>query len=262
MTTAETPVETPGDQPPQQRIVCDELGIKFRRKRKRSTTVRDAFLRRRDGAEPEDEFWPLRHISFSVGHAEGLGVVGSNGQGKSTLLRLVAGVLLPDEGSARVDGGVAPLIELTGGFVGQLTGRDNVYLTAGLHGMPREEIDRRFDDIVDFAGPQVRAAIDTQFRHYSSGMKVRLGFSVMTSVDEPVVLIDEVLAVGDRAFKVKCNERMDELLGNDRTVFLVSHSENALRRFCTRGIYLRGGRLVADGPIDEILEQYKEDMAR
>jgi ABC-2 type transport system ATP-binding protein len=253
-------VAPPGTRPP--RIVCEGLGVRFRRGRKHSTRLRDALLRRGDGSQADDHFWPLRDVSFTVGHGEGLGVVGANGQGKSTLLKLVAGVLIPDEGFARVDGGVAPMIEVTGGFVGALTGRENVYLTAGLHGMPREEIDRRFDEIVDFAGQQVRDAIDTQFRHYSSGMRVRLGFSVITSLDEPVVLIDEVLAVGDRAFRAKCNQRMEELLGADRTVFLVSHSEAALKRFCNRGIYLRDGRLVADGPIDDVLEQYGEDVAQ
>ena len=153
-----------------------------------------------------------------------------------------------------MNGGVAPLIELTGGFSNDLTGRDNVYLTAGLHGLSKDEVDDRFDSIVDFAG--VRDFIDTPFRHYSSGMKVRLGFSVVTTLDEPIILVDEVLAVGDKAFREQCYGRMEDLLAQGRTLFLVSHSESDLRRFCTRGLYLRSGELVVDGTIDEALEAY------
>ena len=146
---------------------------------------------------------------------------------------------------------MAPLIEVTGGFVGDLTARDNIWLTAGLHGLSKREIAARFDEIVDFA--EVGDFLDTPFRHFSSGMKVRLGFSVITTLDEPIVLVDEVLAVGDRAFREKCYQRMDELLSGGRTLFLVSHNEGDLRRFCTRGLYLRGGSLVADGPLEEAL---------
>jgi ABC-2 type transport system ATP-binding protein len=239
-------------------IEAEGLGISFRRNRRRNRRLRDLAAgrgnRRRKG-----EFWALRDVSFQVGEGEAVGLVGGNGQGKSTLLKLIAGVLLPDEGRLRVHGGVAPLIEVTGGFVGDLTARDNIWLTAGLHGLSRREIARRFDDIVDFA--EVGDFLDTPFRHFSSGMKVRLGFSVITTLDEPIVLVDEVLAVGDRAFREKCYQRMEELLSGGRTLFLVSHNERDLRRFCTRGLYLRAGSLVADGPVETALEQYREDGA-
>ena len=156
-------------------------------------------------------------------------------------------------------GGVAPLIEVTGGFVGDLTARDNIWLTAGLHGLSKREIARRFDEIVDFA--EVGDFLDTPFRHFSSGMKVRLGFSVITTLDEPIVLVDEVLAVGDRAFREKCYERMNDMLSGGRTLFLVSHNETDLRRFCTRGLYLRAGSLVTDGPLEDALEAYRDDTA-
>jgi ABC-2 type transport system ATP-binding protein len=169
-------------------------------------------------------------------------------------------VLLPDEGTVAVRGGVAPLIELTGGFVGDLTARDNIWLTAGLHGLSKEEIEERFDDIVAFA--EIGDFLDTPFRHFSSGMQVRLGFSVVTTLDEPVVLVDEVLAVGDKRFKEKCYARMEELVGGGRTLFLVSHNERDLRRFCTRGLYLNGGVLKEDGPVEDVLAAYEADQDR
>lgn len=154
------------------------------------------------------------------------------------------------------------MIELTGGFKGDLTARENIYLTAGIHGLTREQIDERFEGIVDFAGPQVRAGLDAPFRHFSSGMKVRLGFSVITTLDEPIVLVDEVLAVGDRMFRDQCYARMEGLLAEDKTLFLVSHNEADLRRFCTRGLYLRNGSLAGDGPMEEVMEQYIQDTER
>ncbi|NUO90462.1 MAG: ABC transporter ATP-binding protein [Terrabacter sp.] len=236
-------------------IAVDGLGIEFFRSRRRKLSLREMVLRRQNTA-PKETFWALKDVSFSVGPGEAVGLVGSNGGGKSTLLKTIAGVLLPDEGSVRVNGGVAPLIELTGGFLGELSARENVMLTAGLHGLSKQEIAERFDDIVEFAGPQVKAGLDMPFRHFSSGMQVRLGFALITTLDEPIVLVDEVLAVGDKDFREKCYGRMEDLLSQGRTLFLVSHSEPDLRRFCTRGLFLKSGRLVADGPMDDILEQY------
>ena len=216
-------------------IDADGLGIWFHANRRRRMKIRDMVLRRNIPV-PKGQFWALRDVSFSVGEGEAVGLVGANGGGKSTLLKLIAGVLIPDEGTVRVDGGVAPLIEVTGGFVGDLTARDNIMLTAGLHGLSRREIDAKFDEIVEFS--EVGEFLDMPFRHFSSGMKVRLGFSVVTSLQEPIVLVDEVLAVGDRAFREKCYRRMEDMLSGGRTLFLVSHNESDLRRFCTRGLYL------------------------
>lgn len=236
-------------------ISVQGLGVEFLRARKRRMQLREILFNGRTGAA-KDTFWALRDVSFDVGRGEAVGLIGGNGSGKSTLLKMIAGVLLPDEGTVAVNGGVAPLIELTGGFVGELTARDNIYLMAGLHGVPKKVVDERFDAIVDFAGPQVREGLDMAFRHFSSGMKVRLGFSVITTLDEPIVLVDEVLAVGDKDFREKCYGRMEQLLEEGRTLFLVSHSEHDLRRFCTRGLYLRRGELRADASVDEALERY------
>lgn len=241
-------------------IEVEDLGVEFYRSRRRNLSLREMVLRGKSTA-PTQTFWALRGISFAVRKGEAVGLVGANGTGKSTLLKTIAKVLIPDEGRAEVHEGVAPLIELTGGFLGELTARENIYLTGGLHGLSTEEVDERFDAVVDFAGPQVRAGLEMPFRHFSSGMQVRLGFALVTTLDEPIILVDEVLAVGDQAFREKCYGRMESLLANGRTLFLVSHSEHDLRRFCTRGIYLRDGRLAHDGSMQDALRAYGEDAS-
>ena len=239
-------------------IRVDDAGIRFRRNRRARRSFKDLFAGRKRRTRP-GEFWALRHVSFAVHSGEAIGVVGRNGQGKSTLLKLVAEVILPDEGRVQVAEGVAPLIEITGGFVDDLSVRDNVFLTAGLHGMTRAEISDRFDEIIDFA--EIRDFLDTPYKHLSSGMKVRIAFSVISRLEEPIILVDEVLAVGDKGFREKCYRRIEELLAGGRTLFFVSHNENDLRRFCTRGLYLDAGSLVLDGPIGDVLERYNADYA-
>lgn len=245
MTATESPI-----------IIASGLGVRFRRNRGARRSFKD-LLSGGSRRRTPSEFWALRDVSFSVTRGEAIGVVGRNGQGKSTLLKLVAGVLFPDEGRVTVHGGVAPLIEITGGFVGDLTVRDNLNLTAGLHGLSRGEIAERFDDIIDFAGAS--DVLDTPYKHLSSGMQVRVAFSLISQLDEPVLLVDEVLAVGDKAFREKCYRRIDALLAEGKTLFLVSHNERDLRRFCSRGLYLDRGVLRLDGPIDEVLKRYNED---
>lgn len=237
-------------------IVATDLGVRFRRNRGGRRSFKDLFSGKSRRSRP-DEFWALRGVNFSIAPGEAIGVVGRNGQGKSTLLKLVAGVLLPDTGSVSVHGGVAPLIEITGGFVGDLTVRENVNLTAGLHGLTPRQIAERFDDIIEFA--EIADFLDTPYKHLSSGMKVRIAFAVVSQLDEPVMLVDEVLAVGDKSFKNKCYKRIDELLASGKTLFLVSHSERDLKRFCTRGLYLKKGEVALDAPIDEVLSAYNRD---
>ncbi|GAA5211565.1 ABC transporter ATP-binding protein [Microbacterium kyungheense] len=237
-------------------IEVKDLGVRFRRNRRGRRSIKDLFSDSTRRSKP-GEFWALRDVTFDVRPGESIGVVGRNGQGKSTLLKLVAGVLLADEGTVSVNGGVAPLIEITGGFVGDLTVRENVRLTAGLHGMSKAEVARRFDGIIDFA--ELEDFVDTPYKHLSNGMKVRLAFSVVSQLEEPILLVDEVLAVGDKAFREKCYTRIDELLADGRTLFFVSHSERDLRRFCTRGLYLDKHRLAMDAPIGEVLDRYNAD---
>ena len=237
-------------------IQVSSAGIRFRRNRRQKRSFKDLFSSRLRRSRP-GEFWALRNVSFSVSPGEAIGVVGRNGQGKSTLLKLVAEVMIADEGRVDVNAGVAPLIEITGGFVDDLSVRDNVYLTAGLHGMKRHEIAARFDEIIAFA--EIGDFLDTPYKHLSSGMRVRIAFAVISRLEEPVLLVDEVLAVGDKAFREKCYKRIEELLAGGRTLFFVSHNERDLKRFCTRGLYLDKGALVLDGPITDVIDQYNAD---
>src|SRR3954453_13139674 len=226
-------------------ISVRDAGVHFSRGR-RHRSFRD-FVIKGDRGLRTGEFWALSDVSFDVRAGEAIGVVGRNGQGKSTLLKLIAGVMLPDRGEVSVTAGVAPLIEITGGFVSDLTVRDNIALTAGLHGMTRAVIAERFAEMVEFA--EIGDFLDTPYKHLSSGMKVRIAFAVVSRLEEPIMLVDEVLAVGDKGFREKCYTRIEELLAGGRTLFFVSHNERDLLRFCQRGLSLDKGALVLDAPI-------------
>ena len=237
------------------------LGVKFSKSRKKRSKVREVAMRRNKAAASyqSNDFWPLRDVTFDIQSGEAVGVIGRNGTGKSTLLKLIAGVLIPDEGSVVCHGRVAPLLELSAGFSGDITGRDNVHLVGALHGLSKSELRQKFDAIVDFAG--VQDFIDMPVRHYSSGMKVRLGFAVLTQLPHPVLLVDEALAVGDKDFKKKCYDTITRMLAEGRTLVFVSHSEKDLTRFCKRGLFLDAGKLVVDGPIDDALVAYRGEEA-
>jgi ABC-2 type transport system ATP-binding protein len=234
-------------------IAVSNLGIKFALNRRRRLELKNLFIQGLSATGGGD-YWALRNLSFTVAEGESVGIVGPNGCGKSTLLRLIAGVMLPDEGEIEVNGGVGAMIELSAGFVGDLTARENVYLISSLHGFSREQTDEQFDEIMRWAG--VARFVDTQVMHFSSGMRARLAFSIVTRMEEPILLVDEVLAVGDRRFRRKCGIVIDRMLGEGRTMLLVSHNENDLRRWCTRGIYLRRDQPIVEGPIEDILEMY------
>jgi ABC-2 type transport system ATP-binding protein len=241
-------------------IEAKGLGVKFAVNRRRKRSLREMFIHgtRRDPNAAGEAFWPLRDVSFEVARGDCVGIVGKNGTGKSTLLKMIAGVLIPDEGSVTVRGKVAPLLELRAGFNDQLTGRENLYLVGSLHGMTEKEIDAAFEGIVEFAEIDQKF-IDTPVRHYSSGMKVRLGFSLIAQLRHPIMLVDEVLAVGDKAFRKKCYEAIEQMLSNNRTMVLVSHNENDLKRFCNRGLYIKDGTLALDADITEALGAYNAD---
>ncbi|MFC4337197.1 ABC transporter ATP-binding protein [Salininema proteolyticum] len=239
-------------------IQARDLGIFFPKGSKKKGRLKDLLVRRsKHDNTPGQDFWPLRHVNFDIFPGESVGIIGSNGTGKSTLLRLITGVLIPDEGYVRREGRVAPLIALSAGFSGDLTGRENVNLVGSMHGMSRKEIRDKFDDIVDFA--ELEDFIDTPVKHYSSGMKVRLGFALITQLPHPILLVDEALAVGDRAFKEKCRVVIQSLLDEGRTLVFVSHSPGDLRRYCKRGIYLSKGEVITDGTVDEALKSYDAD---
>ena len=203
-----------------------------------------------------EAFYALRDVTFSIGHGETYGVIGRNGSGKSTVLKLIAGVTAPSEGEVRVNGSVSPLIELGAGFHPDLSGRENIDLNAIILGMSRKDIRERFDEIVEFA--ELRDFIDTPVKRYSSGMYMRLGFSVAIHSNPEILLVDEVLAVGDVAFQEKCLAKMDEFKQRGITIVFVSHSMDLVRKFCERVLLLEGGRLIGDGAPEEITERYLE----
>lgn len=192
----------------------------------------------------------LRGVSFSINAGETVALLGHNGSGKSTSLKLLSGVMQPTSGVIRAQGRMAPLLELGAGFHPDLTGRENIFLNGGILGIPRSEIRKRFDDIVEFA--EVEEFIDTPIKFYSSGMIVRLGFAVAVNVDPEILLIDEVLAVGDSEFQVKSMERMRRFQSDGATIVFVTHSRAQAAEFCGRGLLLEHGRLVFDGPIADV----------
>jgi ABC-type polysaccharide/polyol phosphate transport system ATPase subunit len=206
------------------------------------------------------DFWALKDVSFVVGQGERIGVIGANGAGKSTLLKILSRVTSPSRGRIELRGKVASLLEVGTGFHPDLSGRENVYLSGAILGMPREEIRRKFDQIVEFSG--VDKFIDTPVKHYSSGMYVRLAFSVSAWLDPDILILDEVLAVGDQGFQKKCEIRMRELTKEGRTVLFVSHSMAAINQMCQKALYLENGRLVSYGSVLDATDEYEQDVAK
>lgn len=206
----------------------------------------------------EREFWALKDVSFKVRRGEALGIIGHNGSGKSTTLKLLSGILKPTKGNIKVNGRLSALIEVAAGFHPDLTGRENIYLNGTILGMRRAEIDRKFDEIVDFSG--LEEFIDTPVKRYSSGMYARLGFSVAAYVDPDILLVDEVLSVGDMNFQKRCLEKMHEKIRSDVAVIFVSHNLTAVSNLCTRGLLLNKGSLLFDGSCASVLEAYVETM--
>ena len=203
---------------------------------------------------PKRHFWAARGVDLQVAQGERVAVLGRNGAGKTTLLSLVAGVTAPDEGHVVVRGRIAPLLAVGVGFSMELTGRENVFINAAVLGLPAGDIDRRYDEIVEFAG--LEAFMDTPVNTYSSGMFIRLGFAVAVHARPEVLLVDEVLSVGDASFQAKCNARMQELADEGTTVLAVSHNLAGLRALCTRGVVVDGGRVVADLTFEEAALRY------
>jgi ABC-type polysaccharide/polyol phosphate transport system ATPase subunit len=203
-------------------------------------------------------FWALRDVTFSIEKGETLGIIGHNGSGKSTILKLIAGVMAPSEGSVRVFGSVSPLIELGAGFHPDLTGRENIYLNASILGLTNAQIRYRLNDIIEFS--ELREFIDTPIKRYSSGMYLRLALSVAVHSSPEVLLVDEALAVGDAAFREKCVARMAELKASGVTVVLVSHNLALIQDFCDRALLLQGGHIQMTGPPGEVIQEYTHSL--
>ena len=206
------------------------------------------------GDASDDVIWALQDISFEIKSGETVGIIGANGAGKSTLLKILSRITRPSSGTARVNGRVASLLEVGTGFHPELTGRENVYLNGAILGMSRREIDAKFDDIVDFS--DIGKFIDTPVKRYSSGMGLRLAFSVAAHLEPEILMVDEVLAVGDLRFQKRCLNKMDEVAKDGRTVLYVAHNMPAISRLCQRAILLSGGRIIQDGPVHDVIREY------
>ncbi len=235
-------------------IIVDDVSKHFLKRKTHS--LKEAFVTwAKRKPVRADRFVALDGVSFTVPEGEAVAVLGLNGSGKSTTLKLVSGVLEPDEGHVYTRGRVAGLIEVGAGFHPELSGRENVYLNAAILGMNRQQIEARFDDIIAFS--EIGDHIDQEVKHYSSGMFMRLAFSVAIHVDLDILLVDEVLSVGDAPFRAKCEKKIAELTAEGVTMLVVSHSLGMVQKLCTRGIVLHKGKKVFDGPIDEAVARIK-----
>jgi len=237
-------------------ITVRNLGKEYRLGAQMHDTLRDQItsLLRGGRKRERQQFWALKEVNFDVEQGDVVGIIGRNGAGKSTLLKILSQITEPTEGEIRIRGRIASLLEVGTGFHPELSGRENTYLNGAILGMSRAEITRKFDEIAAFA--EMDTFLDTPVKHYSSGMTTRLAFAVAAHLDPEILIIDEVLAVGDAAFQKKCLGRMGEIARGGRTVLFVSHNMAAVTSLCTRGIYLEKGRIKACGPVQEIAETY------
>jgi ABC-type polysaccharide/polyol phosphate transport system ATPase subunit len=234
-----------------------DVSRKYRLLLERNQTLKETLLKRRRTVHRD--LWALQDVNLDVSPGDALGVVGGNGAGKSTLLKLLAGILPPNSGTVEVGGKVVSLLELGSGFHPDFTGRENVFLNASIHGMPRKVVEEKLSAIVEFA--ELEGFIDAPVRTYSSGMYMRLGFAVAAELEPDVLLLDEVFAVGDAAFQSKCMSRIADFQRRGVTIVFVSHSQWAVQTVCNRAVWLSGGSIVADGHPTEVLEQYHHGLA-
>jgi ABC-2 type transport system ATP-binding protein len=238
-------------------ISVEDVGKRFRRWRERPTSLKERVIKWRVHAE---QFWALRDVSVPIPEGQTLGLLGPNGAGKTTLLKIIAGILRPNEGRVITRGRIATLLALGAGFHAELTGRENVYLNASILGLSRAQIDRLFDDIVAFA--ELEDFMDTQVKFYSSGMYVRLGFAVAVHVDPAILLVDEVLAVGDIAFQRKCIDRVKAFQEEGRTIVFVTHDPALVLRICDRAVMLEHGQVKVAGDPEDVVRDFRLAMAR
>lgn len=239
-------------------VVIKNVSKKFRVPHEKKTTVRDNIFGLTDGKKSYDEFWALRNVSFSIKRGESVGIIGENGSGKSTLLKIIAEVLYPDEGSITINGKLAPFLELGIGFQGDLTARDNIYLYGSILGIAKKEMDIKYDEILDFA--ELRKFENMKIKNFSSGMYARLAFATAVATKPDILLLDEVLAVGDEKFQMKCREKIDDFKRAGSTIILVSHSLDAIQNICDRAILLEHGILKMDDNVWNVADRYRDLM--
>jgi lipopolysaccharide transport system ATP-binding protein len=236
-------------------VLLDDVSMRFVLQHQRPRSFQDALVNLFNPGEREaEEFWALRGVTFEVGHGETVGLIGQNGSGKSTILKLISRIIEPTKGKVRVNGKVSALIELGAGFHPDLTGRENIYLNGSILGLGRKQIDAIFDEIVAFS--ELERFIDTPVKHYSSGMYMRLGFSVATCVNPDILIIDEVLAVGDEAFQRKCLDRIFEFKRRGKTILFVSHGLQAVEALCDRAVWIHHGQIQEQAPAAKTIRRY------
>ncbi|KKL21231.1 hypothetical protein LCGC14_2447520, partial [marine sediment metagenome] len=233
-------------------VEAKDLWENYRIYHHRNMTIKDTLVRLRRSVY--EEFWALKGVSFSVRKGETLGIIGENGSGKSTLLKCIAGILEPSKGELTVNGRISPLLELGAGFHPELSGRENIYINGAILGLTKKQIDERYDEIVAFS--ELENFIDTQVKYYSSGMYIRLGFAVAVFSDPDILLIDEIMAVGDESFRKKSFDKMKEFKELNKTIILVTHDMSAAARFCDRLILLQHGEITKTGKPKEVVRNY------
>lgn len=235
-----------------------DVSMRFIIEREKTDTIKEYMLKLVQRKLKFSEFYALKGVSFSIERGESVALIGANGSGKSTMLKIIAGVMSPTKGTVKVNGTIAPLIELGAGFDGDLTARENIYLNGALLGHNRQEMQKNYDAIVEFS--DLHEFIDVPVRSYSSGMVARLGFSIATQVKADILVVDEILSVGDYSFQQKCHQRMEEMLAAGTTLLFVSHDADQVRRLCRRAIWLDHGNIVQDGPSGPVCDAYLEEM--
>ena len=233
-----------------------DAGVCYRLYREKVSTLKEAVVNRFRHLRSAEMFWAVRHVSLEIEPGEAIALVGHNGSGKSTLLKTIAGVLMPDEGEVLVQGRISPMIELGAGFDPELSGRDNIFLNGALLGFSRKQMEGKFDRIVAFS--ELGDFIDMPIKNYSSGMYARLGFAIAQDVEPDILIVDEVLAVGDERFQEKCKARIRDFRSAGITFCFVSHNYEAARELCPRAAVLHHGRLAFDWPIGQAWERYRE----
>lgn len=236
-------------------IELKDVGIKFNLSKEKVDSLKEYFIKFIKNELMYNEFWALRNVSFSIKKGERLGVLGLNGAGKSTLLKIICGVYKPTEGTVTHKGVIAPLLELGAGFDQQYTGRENIFLYGSVLGYSRKYLEEKYDEIVEFS--ELGKFIDVPLKNYSSGMKARLGFSIATIADPDILILDEVLSVGDAKFRKKSEKKIMDMFERGVTVIFVSHSLEQVKRLCDRAIILQNGTLIEEGDIETVTETYK-----
>lgn len=237
-------------------IIVDNVSMKFNLSKEKVDSLKDYIIKSIKKEIKYNEFWALQNVSFTVEKGDRVGILGLNGAGKSTLLKVIAGVFKPTEGSVTKHGKMVPLLELGAGFDQQYTGKENIYLYGAMLGYSKEFIDEKYDEIVKFS--ELKDFIDVPIKNYSSGMKSRLGFSIATVVSPKILILDEVLSVGDAKFRKKSEKKVLSMFDSGVTVLFVSHSLAQVQRICNKAMILEKGKLIVYGDIDTISEQYEK----